>query len=153
MDSRKLQILKDILGSFYNSGDECLFYCPKCNHHKKKLSVNLKVDKFKCWVCEYAGNTIYRLIKRHGSYNQRKEWENLTGKVNLAEFDFLFEEDEEEVPQRISLPEEYSSLANKKKALASLPARKYLKDRGLTREDLLHWKVGYCCSGDMKVEE
>ena len=106
------------------------------------------MDKFKCWVCEYAGSTIYRLVRRHGSYNQRKEWESLTGKVNLAEFDFLFEEDEEELPQRISLPEEFTSLANRKKALASLPARKYLKDRGLTREDLLHWKVGYCCSGE-----
>ena len=150
MGSRKLQILKDILGVFYSSGDECLFYCPKCNHHKKKLSINLKVDKFKCWVCEYAGNTIYRLIRRHGSYNQRKEWENLTGKVNLAEFDFLFDSDqeEEELTQRTSLPEEFVSLANKKRSLASLPARKYLRDRGVTRKDILRWKMGYCYSGE-----
>jgi hypothetical protein len=148
VDSRKLQILKDILGVFYNSGDECLFYCPKCNHHKKKLSINLKVDKFKCWVCEYAGNTIYRLVRRHGSYNQRKEWENLTGKVNLAEFDFLFEQEGEEPPQKISLPEEFTSLANKDLSLTALPALNYLSRRGVTKREVLRWKIGYCVSGE-----
>ena len=147
MDTRKLRILKDILGNYYSSGDEYLFYCPKCNHHKKKLSVNLKIDKFKCWICEYSSSTIYRLVKRYGAYDHRKEWENLTGKIDLIEFDFLLEEEEEQA-QRLKLPEEFASLANKNRSLVSLPARKYLKDRGIADEDILRWKIGYCCSGE-----
>tara|TARA_R110002020_G_scaffold135370_1_gene302279 strand:+ start:1258 stop:2190 length:933 start_codon:yes stop_codon:yes gene_type:complete len=148
MDTRKLRILKDILGNYYSSGDEYLFYCPKCNHHKKKLSVNLKIDKFKCWICEYSSNTIHRLVKRYGVHDHRKEWENLTGKIDLTEFDFLLEEEEAEQFQRLKLPEEFASLANKNRSLVSLPARKYLKDRGIADEDILRWKIGYCCSGE-----
>ena len=33
---KKLQILKEVLGNCFNSGEEYLFYCPKCNHHKKE---------------------------------------------------------------------------------------------------------------------
>ena len=148
METRKLQILKEILGNFHYSGDEYLFYCPKCNHHKRKLSANLKIDKFKCWICEFAGSTIYRLIRRYGSHGQKKEWENLTGRVDLTEFETLFLQEESEPGQKLRLPENFVSLTNREQSLASSPAKKYLKDRGVTKKDILYWKIGYCTSGE-----
>ena len=59
----KAKIVEEILGKYYNSGDEMLFHCPRCNHHKPKMSVNIDKDVFKCWVCDYSGTSIYRLVR------------------------------------------------------------------------------------------
>ena len=36
----KRQIVTQVLGNYYQKGDEHLYHCPYCNHHKKKMSVN-----------------------------------------------------------------------------------------------------------------
>ena len=36
----KRKIVTQVLGSYYQKGDEHLYHCPFCNHHKKKMSVN-----------------------------------------------------------------------------------------------------------------
>ena len=84
---KKLRILGDIFGSYYRSGGEYLFSCPKCNHHKPKLSVNMEKGVFKCWVCEYSGTNIFRLVKAAGDYNQKKRWRELDGRVELNNFE------------------------------------------------------------------
>lgn len=38
----KLKLIKDILGKGYASGEEHLFHCPYCKHHKRKFSVNIE---------------------------------------------------------------------------------------------------------------
>ena len=58
----KLQILKDVLGQYRISNQEHLFFCPYCEHHKRKLSVNLEKNVFKCWVCDWSGRDLYRII-------------------------------------------------------------------------------------------
>lgn len=147
---RKLKILKDIFGYCYRSSDEWLFYCPVCKHHKPKLSVNLEKNVFKCWVCQYSGQTIFRLVRRYGNFLQRQRWEELDGTVDLSIslYDQMFGEIEEEEEQVLSLPEEFRSLANKKVPISGVPARNYLKSRGITKKDIVRWKIGYCSSGE-----
>jgi DNA primase len=146
-ETEKLNILKDILGSHYLSGNEHLFFCPKCKHHKKKLSVNLIKDKFKCWVCDFAGPAS-RLVKRFGTYSQLKKWNELCGIVEIENFDLIFNHKEEEVEeQKIDLPEHFVSLCNKDYGLSSIDARRYLSERGITKKDILKWKIGYCNIG------
>ena len=41
---RKTAIIKDVFGDCYGSGSEMLFHCPKCDHHKRKLSINIEKD-------------------------------------------------------------------------------------------------------------
>ena len=65
--NEKVAILKDFLGGYNKTGQEHLFACPKCNHHKEKLSVNIDKDVFKCWICDYRGNSIYRLVRKYAS--------------------------------------------------------------------------------------
>lgn len=148
----KIQILKKVLGASYHTGDEVLFYCPKCKHHKKKLSVNLEKNKFKCWVCEYRGNNIRRLVKRHGSYFDQKEWQKYDNSVEIASFEEAFstEQSEEATPleQTVSLPEEFKTLCTNNISLAAKPVLRFLYDRGVGKSDILKWKIGYCPTGD-----
>ncbi len=147
--TEKLKIISEIMGDHYRSGNEHLFFCPKCKHHKKKLSVNLSKDKFKCWVCDFAG-PISRLVKRFGNYPHLKRWNELCGIVEIESFDKIFNNLEEKQQKEeiiIDLPEQFISLCNKDSGLASLEARKYLMNRGITKKDILKWKIGYCNSG------
>ena len=149
MYKKKLTILKDFLGESYRSGNEQLFFCPKCNHHKKKLSVNIDKDKFKCWVCDYRGSSIRRLVRRYGNYGHQKKWSEFEPELEISHFEkIFFGTDEEEEPTTISLPPEFKPLATVSSSLAAKPARRYLMERGISREDILRWKIGYCSSGD-----
>mgnify|MGYP001217006746 FL=1 len=147
-EAKKVKIISDILGSYYRTSDELLFQCPKCEHHKRKLSVNLEKDAFKCWVCDYRGRKIYHLIRRYGDYAQKKKWNELTNSVDISSFMNLFEEYEViEKKQIVDLPAEFKTLATKNRDTSSLAARAFLKSRGITREDIIRWKIGFCTSG------
>lgn len=151
MNSEKLEILEEVLGNFYRSNDEHLFACPFCNHHKKKMSVNISKNTYKCWVCDSSGRNIFYLVKRFGNYHHRKAWGNFFEKVDISDFDNLFQQEEVfEQEQRISLPSEYICLANKDLPTSSREPLKYLKKRGITSYDILRWKIGYCESGEYK---
>lgn len=147
-DAKKLKVLREIFGAFIKNNDEFLFSCPKCDHHKRKLSVNLEKDAFKCWVCEYSGRAILNIVRRYGSTSQRFEWKKLTNSFDVISFsEELFKEPEKKEEQRVSLPEEFISLVNKKLPYSSLHAKNYLRSRGVTREDIIRWKIGYCAEG------
>jgi len=148
LQARKLKLLRKTLGSNYTSGRETLFFCPKCKHHKRKLSVNIGADKFKCWVCDYSGRAIRQLVRSYGDYRVLCEWDELTNHTDINSFEDLFKEKEEQPESEVTLPEEFKTLATKNLPLCTMPVRKYLSDRGITRGDILQWKMGYCISGD-----
>jgi DNA primase len=145
---KKLKILVEILGNYSVSGNEYLFKCPFCNHHKKKLSVNL--DKgIKCWICDVKTSNITRLVRRLGTFQNQQDWRELTGQVEVSEFEniLLRHEVKAEEEQVISLPDEFVSLCNRNTSLTSVVARNYLANRGIDKSDILRWKLGYCPSG------
>ena len=149
MEAEKLQILKGILGNFYNTNDEHLFYCPKCKHHKRKLSVNVEKDAFKCWVCDYHGRSLRRLVRKFADFRTLQKWDKLDGREDVTKFDDIFSEDNEvEEIQRIDLPKEFVTLTGHHRATTMTPALNYLQNRGVTKQDILHWKIGCCMSGD-----
>ena len=154
MDSEKLQILKEVLGECYQTNDEYLFFCPFCKHHKRKLSINISKNTYKCWVCDNRGRSIYNLIKRFGHYKHKQQWKSFENQVDLTKFDNIFEDGQEAdrspSEQRIELPASYLCLVNKRLPQAAQMALNYLKERGLTKEDILKWKIGYCSTGSYK---
>ena len=147
----KLILLKDILGIYYRSSDEYIFTCPFCDHHKKKLSVNLKKNKFKCWVCDTHGNSLLYLFKRYGSVQQLTEWKKLNNITDFSEVDdrleHLFDAPEETTLPRLNLPKEFISLTNNNLPLSSAAAKSYLNKRQINKKDILYWKIGYCPKG------
>ena len=154
MYKEKLKILTDFLGQSYSSGNERLFFCPKCNHHKKKLSVNIDKDKFKCWVCDYHGSSIRRLVRRYGNYSHQSDWSKFVPEMNIDKFEEVFAQSfavQAEEAQRVALPEEFKPLSAKALSLVAKPARRYLFERGRnaghsTMEDYTSvWRI--CWSG------
>ena len=143
----KDKIISDVLGESYQSGSEHLFYCPYCKHHKKKFSVNVDKNVYKCWVCDTNGRNLRRIVRRFGSHTQLAEWDRLTQKVNINDFYHIFEEVLQEPEQIVELPKALISLANKDLPFSALKALKYLKKRGVTQKDIVRWKIGYCSSG------
>ncbi len=150
-ESKKVEILRKVLGSFYLSGEERLFFCPKCSHHKRKLSANVEKDVFKCWVCDYHGRSLRKLIRNYGSFKDLSSWSELSNDIDVSSFgDNLFDEEEESFEQIVDLPKEFISLANKNLPMSALMAKNYLVGRGLTRQDFIRWKIGYCAEGEYK---
>ena len=152
-EAEKLKILKDIFGYCHKSGEEFLFLCKKCGHDKRKLSINIEKNVFKCWICDYRGNNVTRLVKRYGSFLQKQEWEGLVSTLDLdvSIEEMLFGKEEEVEEETIlSLPKEFISLANKSVPLSAVSAKKYLSSRGVSKKDILKWKIGYCSKGEYK---
>ena len=145
----KTSLLSSALGEYRRSGDELLFFCPFCQHHKRKLSVNLKTNNYKCWVCDERGKNVRRLLKTRLTHSQLYEWDKLNNVVDLTQLDDnIFQEQIVTLEEVIQLPEEFVSLANKNLPLSSKFAMRYLLDRGYTKEDIVMWKVGYCSNGE-----
>ena len=144
----KRKIITDILGSYRRAGDEHLYHCPFCKHHKKKMSVNFSINSFKCWVCDARGKNIYRLVRKFGSYQQRQKYLELQGKLDLTEFEDIFNElNDVEIVQTVELPKEFISLCNKRLPLHSQTPLEYLRTRNITKAEILRWKMGYCKEG------
>ncbi len=144
MSQRKLEIVKDFLGAYYKSNEEYLFSCPKCKHHKRKLSINFDKNVFKCWVCDYIGKDISRLVYSFGKPTHKYQWKEIAGSIDFSSVD-----QEKEKPI-VKLPNEFITLTGKKIEPLSLEVRRYLKSRGITRDDIVKWKIGYCSDGDYK---
>ena len=144
----KLRIVRDILGGYRQSSNEFLFHCPFCGHHKKKMSVNFAINAWKCWICDTRGKNIYRLVRKFGTYQQKQKWLELDGRLDLSEFDKMFMEmNNEEIEQVTDLPAEFTSLCNKHLPVSSKRPLEYLYERGVTKQDILMWKIGFCREG------
>ncbi|HCI69236.1 MAG TPA: hypothetical protein DHV30_01000, partial [Balneola sp.] len=145
------RILNEVLGYFKESGQELLFKCPSCNHHKRKLSVNLDKNAFKCWICDYRGRNLRRLVRRYGSYVQLSKWDKITNRFDLANFaDLFMDQPDREEEIKVELPQEFRTLTSKDRPLISNPAFRYLRERGLSKYDILKWKIGYCYEGQYR---
>jgi len=149
----KLNILCDILGRYYKSNEEYLFKCPHCNHHKNKFSVNIEKNVYKCWICDARGKSLFRIIRRFGDFKQQEKWKELSGKKeNLEDINFLFEKEEKQEQREIilELPENFRTLTRPSNSRSHRAALRYLTSRGIDKEDILRWKIGYCDSGKFR---
>ena len=145
------KILHETLGNYIDKGAELLFTCPACGHHKRKFSVNLDKSVYKCWVCDYRGRNIRRVIRSYGSYSQLQKWDSISDRGDLERFAELFMETERaEDKSKMELPEEFTSLCSEKAPATGTYALRYLQKRGVTKDDILKWKIGYCFSGEYR---
>lgn len=145
------KILHETFGNHTEKGSELLFTCPACNHRKRKFSVNLDKNAFKCWVCDYRGRNIRRLIRRFGSYVQLQKWDGITNRTDLERFADLFMEPiHREDKAKLELPKEFVSLCAKNIPATGMYALRYLQSRGLTKDDIIKWKIGYCFEGEYR---
>jgi DNA primase len=122
--------------------------CPFCNHHKRKLEVNLDDQSqnylnFACWVCGKKGKKINTLIK---SLSVNSDIIEELKKINLN-INSTPQSDPQKI-EEIKLPKEYKSFLNITSSdIKGKHALKYLKSRNITKEDILKYNIGYCESG------
>jgi DNA primase len=114
------------------------------------MSINISKNTYKCWICDSRGKSIYTLVRKFGNHFQKQKWQSFEESVDISDFDNIFEEKEEETIQRISLPKEFISLANKNLSLTANAPLNYLRKRGINSADILKWKIGYCEDGEYR---
>ncbi len=112
------------------------------------MSVNIDKGVFKCWICGYSGLKIETLIKRYGPYSEYSKWLDLDGSVDITTFEDLFAPEKVQEEEKLFLPRSFKTLTGKSHSFNSRHALVYLKKRGITRQDILRWKIGFCDDGD-----
>ncbi len=120
------------------------FNCPFCHHHKPKLEVNFTENKkgynpWHCWVCNKKGRYLSTLFKKvDASYEKIQELKSLvkTG----------FEVNEVVTKKDLKLPKELLPILGSKDIIAK-HALAYLKNRGITKDDIEKYNIGYCEGG------
>ena len=140
-------LLESILGRSKSArgGDEAVFTCPSCNHHKKKLTFNLLSQKFQCWVCGYKGHRAFQLLKKikaPGSiYEKLKEIDN--------QYNFKKQIKQKIEVNTLTLPKEVIPIMSSS-AVLSKHALHYLDQRGVTKQDIVKYDLHYCEEGPLK---
>jgi DNA primase len=137
-----LTLLQQILGTYTQQADEYLFHCPFCHHAKKKLSVNISNNKWKCWTCGSKGGHIIWLLKK---LNIPKELVQQFKEVLGDEDIKIYKSTTAEF--KLFLPLEYKPLWKSEKSYSYLNAISYLKNRGIRTDDILRYRMGYCETG------
>jgi len=137
-----LTLLHDILGPSVQQKDEYLFRCPFCHHHKKKLSINIVSNKWKCWICDAKGARLISLLKRMSLPRDIiKKFKDILGETDVSKYAAV------EQNTDIQLPLEYKPLWKVEKSYPYLHEISYLKERGITSEEIFRYRMGYCDSG------
>jgi len=137
---RLLNLFESVLGKSIKSGNEATFSCPYCNHHKKKLVINIVTQKWHCWVCGIKGIGAERIFKKLGAGNKVHELHSLTG---IKKSDDINKNNE-----HVSIPLEFiPMISGNINSPEFRNAAKYLKSRGLTKTDVLRYNIGYCETG------
>jgi len=126
-------------------GPELIFYCPFCNHYKRKLQVNVDTQQWHCWVCDAKGRSLFTLAKKL----------KVSNKV-LDELSQIYETyrdtyTSERHAQIGRLPKEFQSLTGRNEKISSIVythARAYLRKRQVNEEDIIRYNIGYCVDGE-----
>jgi DNA primase len=130
-------------GNKLKKQNEYMYWSPFVTHHKQKLQVNIETGKWHCWVSNQGGHNLYQLFKKAGAgYNDFKELNKLLGDVSF------YKKDDDTTTDDVRLPQEYKSLSDPfDKSIVKEHAIRFLRKRGITKEDITRYNLGYCQSG------
>ena len=152
VQSELIGILNDLLGQkarLRKGGVQLTYHCPFCadkNLITQKLEISIsgsKIGYYHCWRCNTKGRTFGSLLKKLKAPRQfRDEIFKLTGDIRIARSNKTYEENE-----FLQLPEEFIPLYSAENSIEYRNAFAYLLRRGILREDILRYNIGYCEKG------
>ena len=145
------QLLVTLVNSVLGSGkatarNNYAYHCPFCNHHKPKLEVNLTENRegknpWHCWACDARGTTIYNLFKQ-----LKTDVSKFTELKSLVKTSKSIKETQ--VVSSVILPTEFISLNNVDTSdIMARHALAYLKNRHVSKYDIIKYNIGYCKEG------
>jgi len=127
--------------------DEVIYVCPfhvaRNNVDRKKFGVDLNTGYYNCFACKESGKsfrTLFKKLKVKPAYY--KELYSIIGDKFRPNYG---KETQKETGLR--LPDEFKSMAVPSRSLEYRHALQYLKKRGVTRDDILRYNIGYCEEG------
>jgi len=139
-----ITLLESFLGTGkVNSNDNVAFHCPFCNHHKKKLEVNVRSQRWHCWICNAGGHKI-SILGRKLNLDRQK----ISKIIQLTN-------DIDHLPSKTStntavltLPQDFRPLWHFDKASPEYRnAVFYLRSRNIDIQDILKYRIGYADKG------
>lgn len=150
-------------GSVSLKKDEHAFHCPFCHHHKPKLQINIRTNKFHCWVCNAGGGIVY-LGKKIGmsDTDMQEIWGEENPKLKNAmssnktlneQFLDMWEDGldgDGENHANLILPPGYINaldLTNNILHIEQSHAIKYLKGRGIGKKEIVKYNIGFATEG------
>jgi len=151
-----LVLLESVLGKGQKtSKGNYSFVCPfhtSSQVGKKKLEINLitndkKENPWHCWSCEAKGKTIQTLLKQlDNNHPKLKELKLIITPSSNKIYNVIIED--------IKLPKEFISLSELEPLLTdriaqieSKHAFKFLRKRGLNKNDIIKYNIGFCKEG------
>jgi len=143
-----VELLREVLGDehlHYESKGQISFDCPECDddRHKGNLEINYFSHVYKCWSCGDVNGThgpLGKLFDKYGNKSQKKVY----GVLQPEEF-----KPKEVRKEKLRLPNEFKLF---KDVSESHPIRRqaysYLDSRGITKEIIEKYKIGFCPNGE-----
>ena len=143
-------LVNSVLGSGKTTArNNYAYHCPFCHHAKPKLEVNLTENcegknPWHCWACDIRGTSIYSLFKQINTPTEKLQ--ELSSLVKTSK-----SISETKVVSSVVLPSEFIALDNVDSSdLMARHALVYLKNRHVSKHDILKYNIGYCKEGDYK---
>ena len=139
-----IALLESVLNkSKTTSNNNIAFNCPFCNHHKKKMEIDIVTQHWHCWVCNAAGRKLAVLFRKLNV--QREKISKLIQLLDEVEYKPTKTSTDTPV---LHLPEGYRPLWNLDTTSPEYRnAVYYLKGRGIDIYDILRYRIGYCRKG------
>ena len=123
--------------------DEYMYWSPFVSHHKQKLQVNIKTQKWHCWVSNTGGRTLFQLLKKiNAPHKHFDELRELVGDTPRYK-----KKSNSKVNDVVQLPTEFKPLWNGGDSIVKRHALSYLYKRGIDDSDILKYNIGYCDEG------
>ena len=139
-----INLLNRVIGNHgrrLRKADEYMYWSPFISHHKPKLQINIKTQKWHCWVSNQGGHNLFQLFKKlKASREQFKELGELVGKPNYS----LSSKVKDKI---LHLPKEFKPMWTNGGGIIQKHSWVYLQNRNITRGDIIRYGIGYCDEG------
>jgi len=143
-ESQLFTLLDKVLSqtSYIRKGEEAVYFCPFCSHHKKKLEVNVRTQEWHCWICNSSGKSIRSLFYKLKA--QDKHFDELYKIVGQN----WKRPEQENKHVELSLPDDFVPLWKPSTSFGYGHAMSYLHERNITMDDVIRYNIGFCEKGD-----
>jgi len=142
-----LAIINEVMGQnavVRKHGSQAVYFCPFCNHYKRKLEVNLETGLYHCWVCDVKGKSFGSFLRKMKAPREMRErLVAITGDLRI-----LQKRKKSLNPDEVVLPEEFYPLCKERDSIEYKNALAYMLDRGVTMDDIIRYNIGYCETGE-----
>lgn len=129
------------------------YRCPKCNHAKQKLEINIDSGEYHCWVCHFRGSSIYSLLSNTNNETYLAELKKIheENPKSLKNWDDIKNKITTNDQNKLLLPKGFQSLSDvNKKSQKWKSIFDYAIKRNFDKYDIVKHNMGYVEWGEFE---